>query len=86
MQMAQLPNAQEMKSSSGRLALIGDLTVEWTLTAMITFGNRKPNQSVETNRRPASPLKVDWQFESASWAPPSLSAAVAHLCRWAETE
>ena len=40
-----------------------------------------PNQSVETNRRPASPFNVGRQFESASCAPPTLSAAVAHLYR-----
>lgn len=42
---------------------------------------RGPNKSVETNRRPASPLRPGQQFGSASRAPPSLSAAVAHLCR-----
>jgi len=41
----------------------------------------KPNQSVETNRRPASPLNVGRQSESASCAPAFLPAAVAHLCR-----
>ena len=40
-----------------------------------------PNKSVETNRRPASPLDAGRQFERASCAPPSLSAAVAHLWR-----
>jgi hypothetical protein len=39
------------------------------------------NKSVETNRRPASPFAAGRQFESASCAPPSLSAAVAHLWR-----
>ena len=43
----------------------------------------EPNQSVEPNRRPAAPLNARWQFESAWCAPPSLSAAVAHLWRWA---
>jgi hypothetical protein len=33
------------------------------------------------NRRPASPLNAGRQFESASCAPPSLPAAVAHLWR-----
>jgi len=42
----------------------------WTRTA---------NQSVETNRRPASPFDAGQQFGSASCAPPFLSAAVAHL-------
>ena len=42
-----------------------------------------PNNSVETNRRPALPFAVGRQFWSASWAPPFLSAAVAHLCRYA---
>jgi hypothetical protein len=45
----------------------------------------QPNKSVETNRRPASPFTTGRQFESASCAPPSLSAAVAHLWRWTET-
>jgi hypothetical protein len=43
---------------------------------------RWPNNSVETNRRPAYPFNAERQFESALCAPPSLSAAVAHLCRW----
>jgi hypothetical protein len=38
-----------------------------------------PNKSVETNRRPASPLNAGWQFGTASCAPPFLSAPVAHL-------
>ena len=33
-----------------------------------------PNNSVETNRHPAIPLSVGWQFGGASCAPPSLSA------------
>jgi len=40
---------------------------------------KSSNKSAETNRRPASPFHAEWQFESASCAPPSLSAAVAHL-------
>ncbi|MHB1309641.1 MAG: hypothetical protein ACYC23_21430 [Limisphaerales bacterium] len=45
--------------------------------------NTKPsNKSVETNRRPASPVNAGRQFERASYAPPCLSASVAHLCRW----
>ena len=40
------------------------------------------NKSVETNRRPASPVNAGRQFEDASCAPPPLSAAVAHLWRW----
>ena len=43
--------------------------------------NRWPNKSVEPNRRPASPRDAGWQYESASCAPPTGSAAVAHLCR-----
>lgn len=35
------------------------------------------------NRRTASALDAGRQFASASCAPPSLSAAVAHPCRWA---
>jgi len=42
---------------------------------------KSPNKTVETNRRPASPFNVERQFESASCAPPLLSAAVAHLLR-----
>jgi hypothetical protein len=39
------------------------------------------NKSVETNRRPASPLNAGPQFGRTSYAPPFLSAAVAHLWR-----
>jgi len=42
---------------------------------------KRHNQSVETNRRPASPLDAGRQFTCAVCAPPFLSAAVAHLCR-----
>jgi hypothetical protein len=45
----------------------------------------RPNKSVETNRRPVTPLHAGRQSGSALRAPPSLSAAVAHLCCWAET-
>jgi hypothetical protein len=41
------------------------------------------NKSVETNRRPASPFHAGRQFERASCALLFLSAAVAHLWRWA---
>jgi hypothetical protein len=41
----------------------------------------RPNKSVETNRRPAFPLNVGRLFVSASCAPPSPSAVVAHLWR-----
>src|ERR1039458_404251 len=41
----------------------------------------KANKTVETNRRPASPLDGGRKSGSASYAPPSLSAAFAHLCR-----
>jgi hypothetical protein len=37
-----------------------------------------PGPYPAANRRPAFPLNVGWQFGSASCAPPSLSAAVAH--------
>jgi len=40
------------------------------------------NKSVETNRRPAPPFSAGRQFRRALHAPPSLSAAVAHLYRW----
>ena len=39
------------------------------------------NQPVETNRRPDSPLNATPQFGRATCAPPSLSAAAAHLDR-----
>lgn len=47
--------------------------------------NRKLSKSVETNRRPAIPFNAGREFESASGAPPSLSAAVAHLFRSANS-
>ena len=37
------------------------------------------NTIERANRRPASPFNAERQFEHASCAPPSLSAAVAHL-------
>ena len=40
-----------------------------------------PNKIGRANRRPTSPLNAGRQFESASCAPPSLSAPVAHLGR-----
>ena len=39
------------------------------------------NQRVETNRRPAIPLDAGRKCESASCAPPSPTAAVAHPYR-----
>jgi hypothetical protein len=47
----------------------------------MTTETKEPNKSVETNRRPASSLNDGRQFEGASYAPASLSAAVAHLRR-----
>jgi len=44
--------------------------------------NKEPNEAVEANRRPVSPLNVGRQFVSASCAPRFLPAAVAHLWRW----
>ncbi|MEI6784479.1 MAG: hypothetical protein WCQ21_26595 [Verrucomicrobiota bacterium] len=41
----------------------------------------RANKSVETNRRPASPPSGRQQLDSASCAPASVSAAVAHLFR-----
>jgi hypothetical protein len=41
----------------------------------------RPNQTLETNRRPTSPLDVERQFGRAIHAPPFLSAAVAQLGR-----
>ena len=43
-----------------------------------------PNQSVETNGRPMLPFDIGRRFRGPSCAPPWLSAAVAHLCRWKE--
>jgi hypothetical protein len=40
-----------------------------------------PNKIGRANRRPASPVYAGRQFARASCAPPSLSAAVAHLWR-----
>jgi hypothetical protein len=42
---------------------------------------KSANQSVETNRRPASPFNAGREFVSAACAPPLVSAAVAHLYR-----
>jgi hypothetical protein len=42
-----------------------------------------PNKISRANRRPPFPFNGGQQFESASCVPPSLSAAVAHLWRWA---
>ena len=42
------------------------------------IGVKKPNKRVETNRRPAFPFGAEQEFASASYAPPLLSAAVAH--------
>jgi len=42
-----------------------------------------PNKIGRANRRPAAPLDAERECESASSDPPFLSAAVAHLCRWA---
>ena len=44
----------------------------------------KANKVTGANSRPAAPLEAGWQFESAAYVPPSLSAAVAQLCRSAE--
>jgi hypothetical protein len=45
------------------------------------MGTATPNQRVETNRRPASPFDTEGEFERASCALRSLSAAVAHPYR-----
>jgi len=42
-----------------------------------------PNTIGRANRGPAFRLNAGRKFESPSCAPPSLSAAVAHLWRWA---
>ena len=47
-------------------------------------GAHRPNHSVEANRRPAAPLGAGQQFGSSFSARPSLPAAVAHLCRYAD--
>jgi len=46
---------------------------------------QKSNKIGRANRRPAFPLDAERQFGSASSARPSLSAAVTHLWRSAET-
>jgi len=43
---------------------------------------KQHKKSVETNRRPASPLDAGRQFGSAPCAPPFVPAAVARLWRW----
>jgi hypothetical protein len=55
------------------------------LLARMPAPMKKPNQRVETNRRPAIPLDAERQFAGAICVPPSLSAAVAHPCRSALT-
>lgn len=47
---------------------------------------KRPNQRVETNRRPELPLDAWWEFESTLYASPSLSVAVAHPFRWEKDE
>ena len=53
--------------------------LELSLDGIVT--EKAPNKSGQTNRRPASPFHAGRQFGSASCAPPSLSAAVAHHWR-----
>jgi len=43
--------------------------------------HRRPNHSVEANRRPTAPLEADSQFGSPFSARPAFPAAVAHLWR-----
>ncbi len=42
---------------------------------------KQANKLTGANSRPASPLDAGRRFESASCAPPFLSAAVAQFCR-----
>jgi hypothetical protein len=56
-------------------------TVPMIIMHTIIESSRTPNNSVETNRRPASPLSAGREFGSTSCAPPFLSAAVGHLSR-----
>jgi hypothetical protein len=83
-----LPNGgTEMRAYS----LKGEERIVWCSTARILNSKRSamntginlnwPNNSVETNRRPASLIDAGRQFGIASCAPPFLSAAVAHLWR-----
>ena len=48
----------------------------------MNVGHCGANKIGRANRRPASPLDAGRQFGRASCAPPSLSAAVAHLWRY----
>ncbi|HOW67739.1 MAG TPA: hypothetical protein P5186_27460 [Candidatus Paceibacterota bacterium] len=71
-----------MAEAIARLSVVGVVWLIISGGAILRFtrGRRqKPNKSVETNRRPASPLDEGRKFESTSCAPPSPSAAVAHL-------
>jgi hypothetical protein len=56
----------------------GQVSTDWIV---VPSTNGAPNKSVETNRRPTSPLIAGRQFGRAVHAPRSLSAEVAHLCR-----
>lgn len=47
------------------------------------FVGELANKTGRANRRPASPFEAGREFGRASCAPPFLSAAVAHLGRWA---
>ena len=79
--------AEDWPGSSVILVLLWCFVVNGAAWAVRRFlkGScpKPPNQSVEPNRRPASPLDTGRQSESASCAPPSRSAAVAHLWRYA---
>jgi hypothetical protein len=50
---------------------------------MIESPNNAPNKVTGANSRPASPFDAGRQFGCTSYAPPSLSAAVAQFWRWA---
>jgi hypothetical protein len=59
-----------------RVALPSECCTDCIMTAL------PPNKRVEPNRRPALALDAERQFDGTLWAPPSLSAAVAHPCRY----
>lgn len=44
-----------------------------------------PNQTLETNRRPASPLNTGPQFGRTFHAPPCVSGGGRSAFRWAES-
>jgi hypothetical protein len=48
---------------------------------MTRYSEPEPNQTLETNSRPASPLDIGLQFGRSFHAPPGLSGACRSACR-----